>query len=134
MTEDNRGRNVDDELARAEVCLAEARVLCAGALPYGAASRAYYAAFHAAQALLYSAGLEARTHHGVVLLVGTHFVRPGHLSAELGRVISRLQRDREDADYNIGAVFTDQEARAAIEDAERLLSAVRGIVAPTTLG
>jgi uncharacterized protein len=37
-------------------------------------SRSYYAAFHAAQALLLSEGLSAETHRGVVTLFGLHFI------------------------------------------------------------
>ena len=102
--------------------LTEAETLEEADLPYGAASRAYFAVFHAAQALLFSAGLEARTHRGVVALVGEHFVKPGTLSSEMGRLLSRMQRDREDADYLAGAVFTGDEAREMILDAERLLA------------
>jgi hypothetical protein len=32
-------------------------------------------------------------------MVGTHFVRSGLLPPAMGRLISRMQRDREDADY-----------------------------------
>ena len=42
-----------------------------------AVSRAYYAAFHAAKALLTSAGEQSRTHHGAVTLFNLLFVRPG---------------------------------------------------------
>ena len=54
MTEENQRRNALDELLRADTCLAEARALHGAALPYGAASRACYAVFHAARALLFS--------------------------------------------------------------------------------
>lgn len=40
----------------------------------------------------------------------------------MGRLLSRMQRDREDADYLAGAVFTGDEAREMILDAERFLA------------
>jgi uncharacterized protein (UPF0332 family) len=40
-----------------------------------AVSQAYYAACHAAQALLKTEGLEADTHQGVVSLFGLHFAK-----------------------------------------------------------
>lgn len=129
MTGENRRRNAADELARAETCLTEARSLHAASLPYGAASRAYYAVFHAARALLFSLGLEARTHKGVVSLVGEHFVRPGRLSSTMGRLVSRMQRDREDADYAIGAVFTDEEVSRMLGEAETFLTEARRLIA-----
>lgn len=128
MTADNRRRNALDEFARAETCLNEAQALAAGGFPYGAASRAYYAVFHAARALLVSAGLEVKTHRGVVSMLGDHFVRSGRLSPDMGRLVSRMQRDREDADYEPGAVFTAEEAARLINDAESFLQSARPLI------
>jgi uncharacterized protein (UPF0332 family) len=129
MTGENRRRNAEEELARAETCLREARTLRSAGLPFGAASRAYYAVFHGAQALLFSIGIETRSHKGLVAMLGDHFVKPGRLSAHMGRLVSRMQRDREDADYATGAVFTDQEASEMIASAEAFLSEARRLTA-----
>ena len=128
MTGANRRRNADEELERARTCLVEARTLRDAGLPYGAASRSYYVLFHAAQALLFSAGIEARTHRGVAGMIGEHFVKPGALTPEMGRLLSRMQRDREDADYVAGAVFTETEAREMIASAESFLAAAEGLI------
>jgi uncharacterized protein (UPF0332 family) len=130
VTDENRRHNGAEELARATICLQEARALQEAQLPYGAASRAYYVVFHAARALLASIGIEVRTHKGVVSTLGEHFVRPGTLSAAMGRLLSRMQRDREDADYVTGAVFTLEESAAMIEDAERFLIEARRLMPP----
>src|SRR5437870_3491940 len=74
MTEDNGRRNAAEELRRAEVCLSEARALQASKFPYGAVSRAYYGVFHAARALLFLLGIEARSHKAIVSLIGEHYV------------------------------------------------------------
>lgn len=55
-------------------------------------------------------------------------VKTGRLGPELARLISRMQRDREDADYDLGAVFTDAMASDAIDEAERFLAAVRELL------
>ena len=127
MTGENRARNARAELERAEACLAETRALHAAGMPYGATSRAYYAAFHAGRALLFRVGIEARSHRGVAGLLGEHFVKPGTLSPEVGRLLSPLARDREDADYEAGAVFTSAESAETIADAERFLAEARRI-------
>ena len=49
-----------------------------------AVSRAYYSAFHAAQAVLLTEGLTATTHQGLVNLFGLHLVKTGKLPKELG--------------------------------------------------
>ncbi len=128
MTGENRTLNAHDELARAATSLQEARALKDASLPFGAASRAYYAVFHAARALLFSLGPEPRTHRGTAALIGEHFGRPGRLAADLGRLLSRMQRDQEDADYLAGAVFTEAEAAAMIADAERFLGKARSLL------
>lgn len=129
MTGENRGLNAAAELARAEECLREAETLRDAGLPFGAASRAYYAVFHAATALLFSVGLEAKSHRAVASMIGEHFVKPGRLSAELGRLVAHMQRDREDADYATGAVFTADHASTATADATRFLAETRRILA-----
>lgn len=128
MTGDNQHRNSQAEIARAETCLAEAHALHSAGLPYGAVSRAYYAVFHAARALVFSIGLEAKGHRAVVSLVGEHFVRTGILPPAIGRVVSRMQRDREDADYEPAAVFTSDEAAALIVEAERFLAETKRVI------
>lgn len=128
MTGENRRANAEAEMARAEECLREARVLHRSGLPFGAASRAYYVVFHAARALLLSVGIESKTHRSVASLLGEHFVKTGRLSPELGRAVSRMQRDREDADYQTGAVFTIEEAASMVAQAEAFRDAVRGLL------
>ena len=128
MTGENQRDNAGDELSRSEMCLNEARALIAASFPYGAVSRAYYAVFHAAQALLFSIGLEANGHKAIVSMIGDHFVRSGRLSPQMGRLVSRLQRDREDADYASGAVFTPEEAEKLLAQAEAFVAECRRLV------
>jgi uncharacterized protein (UPF0332 family) len=129
MNADNRSLAATEELERAARCLEEARTLRAHGFPDGSVARAYYAVFHAARALLFSLGLEVKSHRSVVNQVSEHFVKTGRLAPELGRLISRMQRDREDADYEPSAVFTDSMADEAIANAERFLAVVRTLLA-----
>jgi uncharacterized protein (UPF0332 family) len=129
VTEENQRRNALEELVRADTCFTEARALHDAELPYGAASRAYYAVFHASRALLFSIGIEVKTHKRLVSLIGEHFVRPGRLSSVTARLVSRMQRDREDADYATGAVFTGEDASQMIADADAFVSEVKQLIA-----
>lgn len=82
-----------------------------------ATSRAYYAAFHAAQAALLTEGLEAETHRGVVNLFGLHFVKTGKLPGRLGKLLSNLKDDRERGDYEIYSAIDEQTAESAFKEA-----------------
>ncbi len=64
-------------LEKAEQKLRAAEELLKVAAYEDAVSRAYYCAFHAAQAVLLAEGLSARTHQGVVNLFGLHIVKTG---------------------------------------------------------
>ena len=46
----------------------------------------------------------------------------------MGRLVSRMQRNREDADDSTGAVFTIEEASQMIADAEGFLAEARRLV------
>lgn len=48
----------------------------------------------------------------------------------MGRLVARMQRDREDADYETGAVFTVTEASQMIQSAETFLTEARRLIQP----
>lgn len=119
------------ELERATQALTSARVLLDAGQYADAISRAYYSMFHAACALLASIGRSARTHDGVRALVSEHFIRSGILAHQHGRALSRMSGDRNDADYNVAAVFSEQDAREDVTLAEAFLLEASGIVEDT---
>lgn len=123
-----RSNHVDLEFARAAGALTSARVLLDAGQFADAISRAYYAVFHAASALLASIGRSARTHDGVRALIAEHFIRPGVLAQGHGRTLARVAGDRGEADYNVAAVFTEADVREDIELATTFLAAARAIV------
>ncbi len=94
-----------------------------------AVSRAYYCAFHAAQAILLTEGLSTETHQGVVNLFGLHFVKTGKFERRFGKMLANLKDDRENGDYEIysaidkeSAEQSVQEAREFLKEAERYLA------------
>ena len=72
-------------LERATSSLQAATLLRSAELPNDAASRAYYAVFHAASALLLAQNLEFKSHAGVLRAISLNFVKPGILETSVGR-------------------------------------------------
>lgn len=68
---------INGYIQKAEKKLEVAERLLKSADYEDAVSRAYYAVFHAAQALLMTEGEKAETHKGVVTLFGLLFVKTG---------------------------------------------------------
>lgn len=120
---------VRNRIARARAKLAAAERLLASGDHDDAISRAYYAAFHAALALLLTVGLSPRSHDGTLSLFGLHFVKAGLLDASHGRALRRIKEDRENGDYAEVTFFDAAEARTRLDEARRLLEAAVGLLA-----
>lgn len=119
MTDENRQQNLRDELERAEAALRAADALIGLDLHADAVSRCYYAVYHYLRALLYSRGVEPRSHAGAIHLFNTQLVRPGVMDASFNRLLSGLQRSRELADYDAAVRFSADDARAYVVEARQ---------------
>lgn len=128
MTNENCRDNAVEESRRGDECLAEAKYLMAGGFHNAAVSRAYYAAFHWALALLIMKGLEPKTHRGVIQLLQLHYVEPGALDANAAIALGQLETYRELSDYNAKASFDGKRAGSEIRRAEDFVTACRPLL------
>lgn len=119
----------DDETAahvqRAEQSLSAARQLVAGGFCDFAASRAYYACFYAATALLLQERLVFSKHSTVIASIHQRFVKTGKLEKEHGKTLNWLFELRNVGDYGGTAHVSHEQIDEAIEAAERFLEAAR---------
>lgn len=90
-----------------------------------AVSRAYYAVYHAAQALLLSEGEKAETHKGVITLFSLLFVKTGKFNRNLGKFLANLKDDRESGDYEVFSYVDKETAETALEEAEEFIKESR---------
>jgi uncharacterized protein len=105
-----------------------ARLLAEGDFGVQAISRAYYAAFYAAEQALASLGESRSKHSGVIAAFGKLVVREGGLEEEIGRILRSLFEQRNQADYG-EAVASRENAERAIRDAQRFIDAVESWLA-----
>jgi uncharacterized protein (UPF0332 family) len=129
MTDDNCLANARDETQRGDECLSEAQYLLEGGFFNAAVSRAYYAAFHWALALLMLKGLEPKTHRGVIQLLHLHYVEAKTLSASAAAALGQLETYRELSDYNAKASFDSERATAEVTQARTFIAACRPLIA-----
>lgn len=128
MTDENVRRNVQDELRLADSALAAARALVDLGLAPDAASRAYYAALHAARALLFSVGLDPGSHRAVRTLVSRHFVQTGVLAPEHSKELAQLEALRSAGDYDTAFALGPAQIRPEVEKAQSFVEASREIL------
>ncbi|MDX1631044.1 MAG: HEPN domain-containing protein [Thermoanaerobaculia bacterium] len=128
MTGEGRRAAVHEELAASEEEIAAAERLLESDLARVALTRVYFALFHAVRALLYAHGHEPRSHAGARTLFGRHFVKEGAFTPADGRLLTRLQRQREKADY------ASESEDVTVENVERELEPARALIQRIRLG
>jgi uncharacterized protein (UPF0332 family) len=127
---DDHGSEIASYLERVDTDLQVASELLDKGYYDVAASRAYYAAFYAASALLLSEGLDTSKHSGVIALIHQHFVKSGKLNKEQGRNLNWLFELRGVGDYGVSLHVALEDARRAVSVAEDFLRAVKGLISP----
>lgn len=120
-------------LGRCREELAAARLLAANGYQAQAISRAYFAAFYAAEAALLALGQTRSKHAGVISAFIHLLVRGGQLDEQIGRLLRSLFERRNQADSS-GVEVAADEAEAAIRDGERVVGAVETWLAHRDVG
>lgn len=85
-------------------------------------SRAYYAMFFSAKALLFKKNIHPKTHRGLISQFGLEFVKKNEFKKELFDLLARAQEDREEADYGLFSSIDQNEAKIIIEGFESFLN------------
>jgi len=104
-------------LEKAENTFVEGDQLLKLGLYHGAINRFYYAAFHAARALLAVKRLDSAKHSGIISLFNREFVKTRTISKKASKTLSTLFALRSEADYDDFRSFDQEEvieARAAV--------------------
>jgi uncharacterized protein (UPF0332 family) len=117
-------------IARCREELAAARLLADKGFEAQAVSRAYLAAFFAAETALLALGETRSMHSGVISAFVHLLVRSGQLDETTGRLLRSLFERRNEADYAPVDVPLE-EADAAIRDADQVVGAVEAWLART---
>ena len=115
-------------LERAEKSIQAATELAASGFYDFAASRAYYAAFYAATAVLLNEGLEFSKHSGVIASIHQRLVKTGKLDKEQGKELNWLFELRNVGDYGVTIHVSQQDAERAVQVAENFLRAIKSLL------
>lgn len=80
-----------------------------------AGSRAYYALFYIAEALLLERGLAFSSHSAVIANFGKEFAKTQTLNPKFHNYLIKAQDRRNIGDYAIGSHLTDDEVREMLD-------------------
>ncbi|MBI3950529.1 MAG: HEPN domain-containing protein [Acidobacteria bacterium] len=116
---------VKKHLEKAERSLQAARALLKQEYVEEACSRAYYAMFYAAQALLKYHGIQVKKHSAVIAMFGEHFAKTGMIDPKYHRLLIDAREDRELVDYNVFATVDQDLAEERVNTAEEFIEEVK---------
>jgi len=117
-----------DLLAEAEVSLKAARYLFDGGYYGYAVSRAYYAMFYLAEAILLLQGKAFSKHSGVIAAFAKDYIVPGLLPQHLHRYLREGLQFRQRADYIKDKPIGQETAEEQIRRAEEFFAAVKAFL------
>lgn len=89
-----------------------------------AINRAYYAAFYAVKAVLALDNIDFKRHKDVVATFNRDYIASGVYEKEIGRLLSRLQKKRENSDYDDFYIASKEEAEDQIKFAEQIVMSI----------
>ncbi|MDB5481566.1 MAG: hypothetical protein JWO83_2619 [Caulobacteraceae bacterium] len=118
-------------LAKAREDLEDAREILRIHLAKVAARSAYYAAFHAAEALIIErTGRVAKTHSGVRAAFARLWLNASQADRSAPTFLAHAYRLKEIGDYGVGqgALVTDDEAHEAVEGAAKFIASVSALL------
>lgn len=121
---------VQELLEKSAKSIGASEVLLRDGYPDFAASRAYYAMFYAAEALLLSRELSFSKHSAVIAAFGKHFVKTGEFDARFHRNLLEAFDVRNAGDYGAVDAVSGEKAGQVIAGARELLEEVRKGLAP----
>lgn len=113
-------------LDRAHLDLEAAKVNIREGYHAVAVTRAYYAIFYAATALLLSKGIWRSKHSGVMATFRQHFIKPGLIEVEYSDIYGNAFDTRLDSDYDMTATMDKDIAKDTLTDARRFVARAEG--------
>lgn len=88
-----------------------------------AVSRAYYAMFYAARALLLTKDIRRSKHAGLIAAFNEHFIQSGELPGHFFLALRDAFENRAEGDYGL-AVISEEQARAGIASAREFIDGI----------
>jgi uncharacterized protein (UPF0332 family) len=127
MEEVEAKKLAEQEIKSSQERLEAAEILLKNGKIVDSISRAYYAMFHAARALLYLYGVEPRTHEGVIREFSRIIIEEKLMDKKFGRNLRQTFEMRESSDYRVGVIFEEEDAKDVLEKAKEFVMQIKKI-------
>lgn len=95
------------------------------------ANRLYYAAYYAVSALLLQSGYSVQTHHGIIQMLGLHFIKTGIIDKEFGSLYGQLFSLRQTGDYGDTFGLTERQVLPLLPQTEKFIKDIASLIEKT---
>lgn len=112
------------KLERANEDLRAAELMEQNQMWKAANNRAYYAVYHAIDAVLALVPIAFKRHKDTLSYFNKNYVHTGTFSSDIGRRIARLEEIRHNSDYNDFYIASKEEAEKQIETAKQVIELI----------
>ncbi len=130
LTDEEREALVKYRIEKADGTLVEAHDCAEDNHWTLAANRLYYAAYYASKALLIQNGIVAKSHEGVIGMIGQNFVVSGIITIEEAKLLARLQNMRKTGDYDDFIEWHQEDVEPLFEKVEDYINKIKALVEP----
>lgn len=128
LSDEDRATMVRLEIEKSRKTFEETSFLVKANLLNGAASRLYYAVFHAVSALLIHDSHYVKSHKGAFVAFCQHYVNTGVLPIEMGRLFSQLETMRNNSDYNCIYEASKEDLQELMSPAQEMIETIAEMV------
>jgi uncharacterized protein (UPF0332 family) len=118
--------DLSELIAKAKMSMDAAKSLLRDGFSDFSISRAYYAMFYAAEALLLSKNLSFSKHSAVISAFGKEFVKTGKISVDLQNYLLDAFDLRHKGDYGPIGSISEAKARELLKQAEEFIESCKG--------
>lgn len=116
---------MEASLLGATKALKSAKLLLEHGALEDAVSRAYYAMFHAAKAILFNKGVKTKTHKGTISLFGEYIIKKGVLDEEYADMLRKTFDLRQKSDYEIYKELEEELVKEAVNNAMKFIKKIK---------
>jgi len=128
LTEEERRIIVDLEIEKAYRIYNQALIMMHEKQWDGMANRLYYAVFHAVSALLIMDNHTVNTHKGSHALFAQYYVKTDRLPKSYGDLYQKMERLREESDYNCTYSEEPELLQNNVEPAKEMIDTIAAMV------
>ena len=128
LTDEERDALVKYRIEKAFGTLVEARDCAEDNHWTLSANRLYYAAYYASKALLIQNEIVAKSHEGVIGMIGQNFVVKDIVPKEDAKLLARLQNMRKTGDYDDFIEWHQEEVEPLFEKVENYINLIKILV------